>query len=110
MKTSFEIKSLDLSIFTFVEHLDDKVFNDNVNANEFEEIIEDGQLCFEEWNEIICEILFGDDDKEFGRKRKKRRRRLRKRKNKMERGRSKMTKRLSSTKSSLKRIHWNNGK
>ena len=108
--TPFERKPLDLSIFTFDEQLNDNFFNDNVNANEFEKIIEDENLCFEDWNEVVCENLFGEDDEEFFRKRKRKRlRRIRRVKNKMERGRSKITRRLSSTKSPLKRTHWNDG-
>ena len=110
VRTPFERKPLDLSIFTFDEQLNDIFFNDTVNANEFEKIIEDEHLYFEEWSKVVCENLFGEDDEEFVRKRKKIRKRVRRVKNKLERGCAKMTKRLSSTKSSLKRTHWNDGK
>jgi hypothetical protein len=103
-------KSLDLSLFTFEEPIINQSFDDNVNINKFEDIIEEEKLRREEWNEIICENLFEDDDEEFVRRRMNhRRRRLRRRKTKMERGLAKLTKRLSSTNSPVKRTHWNDG-
>jgi hypothetical protein len=111
VRTPFERKPLDLSLFTFEEPIIDKSFDDNVNVNTFEDIIEEEKVCFEEWNEINCENLFEDDEEKFVRRRRKlKRRRLRRRKTKMERGLSKMTRRLISTKSPLKRTHWNDGK
>jgi hypothetical protein len=109
-RTPFGRKPIDLSVFTFDEPTNNHSFEDNVSNQDFEKIFEDKQLFCDEWGEVICENLFGEDDEEFVRRRKKIRRRLRRRKTKMERGLAKMTKRLSSTKSSLKRTHWNDGK
>ena len=39
VRTPFGRKPLDLNIFTFYEQLNDKLFDDNVNANECGEII-----------------------------------------------------------------------
>jgi len=109
VRTPFERKPLDLSLFTFEELIIDQSFDDNVNINKFEK---EEKPCCEEWNEIICENLFEDNSEEEGtpKKRENRRRRMRRRKTKMERGLSKMTRRLISTKSPLKRTHWNDGK
>jgi len=109
VRTPFERKSLDLSIFKFDEQLDDNLFDDNVNVEIFGEIIEEKNLCFDQEIEVVWEKLFEDENDKFWKKRENRRRRLRRVKTKLERGLAKMTKRLSSTKSSLKRTHWNDG-
>jgi hypothetical protein len=120
VKTPFGRKPLDLSIYTFDEHFDDNFFDDNVNTKIFGDItkVESKFFIEDEWKHVggnsLSEqksFVLGDGENERDlKKRGKHRRRLRKRKNKLERGRSKMTRRLSSTKSPLKRTHWNDGK
>jgi hypothetical protein len=120
VKTPFERKTLDLNIFTFEDKPNDKKFNHNVNEKICGEIIEDEIKIFieDEWKTVRIKSLSNDnsfvlddgEDESNLKKRKKRRRRVRTVKNKMERGRAKMTKRLSSTKSPLRRTHWNDGK
>jgi len=72
--------------------------------------MDDEPILLDEFDHIDIHVEICNDDQFVRSKNEKIIRRLRKIKDKLERLRDKMTKRLTSLISSLKRTHWNDGK
>ena len=104
-RTPFGRKPLDLSIFTFK----DTIPMENVDHS-FKENCEDELKLLSDQLRGTTIDLHCDEILENKRCENNRRRRMRKTKNKKERMKDKLTKRLSSLNSPLKRTHWESGK